>query len=61
MTLKKFNLSEKIILENDYTWCNSIDVDDVKEFIRQCEDNSEEINGRSYIRVSKMQKVQFLQ
>ena len=30
--------------------------EDVKEFIRLCEDNSEEINGKSYIQVSKMQK-----
>ena len=58
----EFNLSEKrkqTFKANAITegYHYSYNEEDVKEFIRLCEDNSEEIDGRSYIRVSKMQEL----
>jgi len=49
----EFNLSKKRIDRGDWVHYSE---ESVKEFIRLCEDNSEEINGTSYIKVSKMQK-----
>ena len=59
--MNKFNLSEKIFWidgkkEPSYNSQPRLYVKDVKEFIRLCEDNSEEINGISYIKISKLQK-----
>ena len=51
---KEFKTLSEHIKGNDKKW---IYVKDVKEFIRQCEDNSEETNGKSYIKISKMQKL----
>ena len=52
----EFNLSEKIIPPTCHKNYENIKIEDVKEFIRLCEDNSEEINGKSYIQISKMQR-----
>ena len=61
--MTELNLSERIINQEPERWKGGYPIfheailkDDVKEFIRLCEDNSEEINGKSYIQVSKMQK-----
>jgi hypothetical protein len=55
---EKFNLSKKIFkCPFAKTKCQALlNVLDVKKFIRLCEDNSEEINGKSYIKISDMQK-----
>jgi len=52
----EFNLSEKIVLKDGKDTIMYLRAKDVKEFIRLCEDNSEEINGKSYIKISKMQR-----
>ena len=64
-TKEEFNLSEKIfhmkrtlnLKTKEKEDFDFVKKEDVKEFIRLCEDDSEEINGKSYIRISKMQKL----
>ena len=58
---EEFNLSDKIFWNDKSCAINRKSTQrvlarDVKEFIRQCEDNSEAINGTSYIKISEMQK-----
>jgi hypothetical protein len=64
--MKKIDRRLKV-METEFNLSNFIEDDDdikngkinskaVKEFIRLCEDNSEEINGKSYIKISTMQR-----
>ena len=53
---KPFNLSQKIWKDDCSCGCEHINTFHIKEFIRLLEDYSEEINGKSYIQISKMQK-----